>query len=446
MSYDKTTRRIHESEAACAGGATLAIRWLSPGATRPVEFLEQGQAGIGRGTENSIHLDAAGVSRRHAEIERKDAGFLLRDLESTNGTFVNGQRIVEAVVSSGDVLRFGDVIGLVGRVDVNDPTASAPVELGGTVFGPGLLHELKTLRRVAPSDLPVVIVGPTGVGKECIARAIHKLSGRAGVFQAVNCAALPPALAEAELFGYRKGAFTGAEQPALGHFRAADGGTLLLDELADLPLPVQAKLLRVLQDGQVTPLGEARPIAVNVRVLAACQEPLPALVVSKRLREDLAARIAGLVVRVPPLSERRADVALLFAHFLKRYSGGRTHVVEPRLLEQLLLYAWPKNVRELELLTRQLLVLHGEEPLLKREFLPDALLAGTSLLPPPAGESGDPKNERDLQLLAVELRRNGGNLMRAAKAVGISRGRAYRLLGDRNVEQFLGEWERRAGR
>ncbi len=156
-------------------------------------------------------------------------------------------------------------------------------------------------------------------------------------------------MAEAELFGYRKGAFSGAENSSVGHLRTAQGGTLLLDELAELPLGVQAKLLRVLQEKVVTPLGETRPLPLDVRIVSACQQRLERLVESKRLRQDLAARLSGATLELPPLRERRSDTGCLFAYFLGKLSGGRPPRVDAKLLERLLLYHWPNNIRELAL-------------------------------------------------------------------------------------------------
>jgi hypothetical protein len=253
---------------------------MSAGARESYTPLTRNLMTLGRDEQASVRLEAAGVSRNHAELVRQGPVYAIKDCGSTNGTFVNGARVEHSSLSPGDVLRFGDVIGVVMRLEAEaDLTQPDICEVApGVVFGPGLRRQLEQLRLVAPSDLPVVVVGETGTGKECIARALHALSGRSGELHAINCAALPSALAEAELFGYRKGAFTGAEQAAQGQLRAADRGTLLLDEIADLPLGIQAKFLRVLQDRRVTALGETRAVAVDVRFVAAAQVPLSALV------------------------------------------------------------------------------------------------------------------------------------------------------------------------
>jgi transcriptional regulator of acetoin/glycerol metabolism len=430
---------LEESGQISARPAVQAVRWVSAGAPGLYTRLGHNRITIGRDEGADVTLNAAGVSRHHADLVRQGPLYAIQDKGSTNGTHVNGVRVAHSALSPGDVLRLGDVIGVVTRLESEvDLTELDVVELApGVVFGPGLQRQLAELRRVAPTDLPIVVVGQTGSGKECLARAIHALSGRRGELHPVNCAALPASLAEAELFGYRKGAFTGAERGALGHVRAADGGTLFLDELADLPLGLQAKLLRVLQDREVTALGEARSVRVDVRFVAAVQTPLSELVSRQRLREDLAMRLNGLVLELPPLRARRLDISVLLSYFLNQHSGGRPPALEPRLVEDLLLYDWPGNVRELELTVRKLLILHGHEPKLRRTMLPDAMkrLAPESV-PEKSTADGD-RREHDLSRLVIELKKNGQNLARAAKAIGVSRQRAYRLLGGKSVAEVV---------
>jgi transcriptional regulator of acetoin/glycerol metabolism len=442
MSKEKSTLRLEE---ASPGGPSkvLAIQWLGETIVPAPTVLDRPELVIGRGSDVAIVLNSDGVSRRHAELYRDGPIYALRDLGSTNGTYLNGKRIQHAAIANGDVLRFGDGVGLVVRLGEAEIGAlSQPEEIvPGVLWGPGLSGDRATVEHVARSGLPIAIIGPTGVGKTYFARAIHALSGRSGIHRSVDCAALSPALADGELFGNRRVAVTGAEQATLGHFLAADGGTLLLDELGELPATVQAKLFRVLEDMNVVPVGDDRPVPFDVHVLSACQEPFAELVKSKRLRADLAARLAGFVLEIPPLRERRADVALFFRYFLDRYSGGKPPRVEAKLLEQLLLYAWPSNVRELDLLTRRLLALHADEGLLIREFLPKEL--SLPVTNSPTGDANEPsaqsRREHDLERLAAELRRHDGNLKRAAESAGISRQRAYRLLGDRTVAELMGD-------
>ena len=438
---DNTTLSLAEAAPARDAGFRLAIRWLTAG-NAECSVLTGSPLTLGRSATVDIILDSSGVSRKHAELLRQGPVVAVRDLASRNGTFLNGRRVEHGALSDGDVLRLGDVVGVVDRVDP-DRADERPTELGGTLFGPGLAEQLQQLRRIAHSELPVVIVGETGVGKERVARALHELSGRGGPFYAVNCAALPMAVAEAELFGHRKGAFTGAEVSGLGHLRAAEGGTLLLDELPELPLTLQAKLLRVLQEKEVTPLGETRPIPLDVRIACACQRTVDELVRAGRLRQDLGARLSGVMLEVPPLRDRRSDVGYLFAYFLRRLSGGRPPAVEPKLIERLLLYGWPNNVRELFLLTQRLLVLHGGEPLLEQEMLPECFgrsddQAGLVSRGAPEPSAAN-REEHDRRALVAALDACAGNMSRAAAQAGISRQRAYRLMAARGVSAVSDE-------
>jgi transcriptional regulator with PAS, ATPase and Fis domain len=247
-------------------------------------------------------------------------------------------------------------------------------------------------------------------------------------------------LAEAELFGYRKGAFTGAERASLGRFRAADRGTLFLDEVAELPLELQAKLLRVVEERAVTPLGETEGVPIDVRIVVAAQWSLSELVAAKRFREDLFARFAGLTVCLPALRERVSDIAPLFEHFVREYSGGRPPKIETKLIEYLCLHSWPGNVRELEQLARRLRALHGHEPALRRSFLPPELrslvtVEGDSLAPPSGDYNG--RRDHDRYRLAVALKQASGNVTAAAAQAGFSRQRAYRLLDGLAVSAFV---------
>ena len=434
---DTTTLRLNDT----AHGSAASVCWLlwSGHGARSAQRLGADRIVIGRGAEGAGRLEYPGVSREHAEIFRRGPLFIVRDLGSTNGTFVNGERIEQVALSEGDVLRLGDGLGVVLRVRADAPPPTTHEPCPGVLFGAGMSDVLEAVKRVAPTLLPVVLEGQTGTGKEMVARAIHALSGRSGPLQAVNCGALPPALAEAELFGYRKGAFTGAEQSGLGHVRAAHGGTLFLDELCDLAPSVQAKLLRVLQEREVTPLGETRSLSVDLRVVAASLAPLSKLVAEGRLREDLAARLNGVSITLPPLHQRRADIPALLDHFLRVHSGGRPPGLDAKLLEQLLLADWPGNIRELELVTRRLLAFGKNEPLLRRSLLPADFGAATPLAAAPNAKSKRRPTEakgEDLERLRERYAEHG-NLTRAASEAGISRQRAYRLLQGPVSRQLL---------
>jgi two-component system, response regulator FlrC len=305
--------------------------------------------------------------------------------------------------------------------------------------GAAMRAALAPLHGVASSDLPIVLEGETGTGKEVVAGALHRWSGRGGPLVAVNCAALPEALAEGELFGYRRGAFTGADRASPGFFRAADGGTLLLDEISDLPLGLQAKLLRVLEEREVQPLGEARPVPIDVRVVVAGQQSLMDSARAGRFRADLLARLDGLTVRLPPLRQRREDVLPLFSRLLDGAARGQVPALESDFAERLCVHDWPFNVRELVLLVRRIVALHGTETTLRAHHLPERIGQEATGSPPagaaaPATAAAVSAEPVQLPALLVALRASGGNVARAAAILGISRQRAYRLMEGQAVD------------
>jgi transcriptional regulator of acetoin/glycerol metabolism len=416
----------------------LRVRWLYPEPGGISGALVE-RLLLGRADDCQVILKGTEASRHHSELVRDGPLVLLRDLSSRNGTFLNGEKISEAPLASGDIVRLGEWVGLVIDSD-GDPALGGFQRLADRLWGgPELAAALEPARRAAESELPVILEGETGTGKERVARAIHLWSGRKGPFLAVNCAALPEALAEGELFGYRRGAFTGADRANPGHFQAARGGSLLLDEIGDLPPSLQAKLLRVLEEREVLPLGESRAVSVDVRIIAAGQAPLRAAVEKKQFRGDLYARLDGLTVRLPPLRSRVADVPALFEQFLKEFVSGPIPELEPRLVERLCLHDWPFNVRELELLARRLVTLYAREGTLKRSHLPPEI--GEARVRPkvaPQDDSPAPApalpsdRANEIELLLDALRRHQGNVARAAAYVGISRQRAYRLMEGRS--------------
>jgi transcriptional regulator with PAS, ATPase and Fis domain len=400
--------------------------------------LAPGRLVVGREASCELVLDGVEISRRHAEFRVDGPVTAVRDLESRNGVIVNGVRQTDVPLAVGDVVRCGEWIGIVVWEEAGatpGPETGFAEIISGWFGGATLAAAVAPFRRF-PVDLPIVIQGETGTGKEGVARAVHEWSGRSGPLVAVNCAALPGELAEAELFGYRKGAFTGAQGSSEGLFRAAEGGSIFLDEVLDLPLPLQPKLLRVLQERKVRALGETRDHPIDVRVIAATQEPLGTAVAERRFRADLQARLEGGTVVLPALRERREDIAPLFFQFLRASTSGRPPV-EAKLVEALCLYDWPLNVRQLLLLTRQLASMHGHEGLLKKVFLPDRILNRSAEAP--AAASGPAaaaarrarhktSDETEFEALIEALRQNAGSVARAAAAIGVSRARAYRLL------------------
>jgi transcriptional regulator with AAA-type ATPase domain len=421
-----TTRPEAPTGTGTGSAGAVAIRWVFPEArTTP---LADGT--LGRDPDCTIVLPGHDISRRHVETRRAGVIPVVRDLGSRNGTWVNGLKIDERPLGPQDVVRVGEWVGVVVEIQEGDPSPQFAEIAEGWFGGPMLRDAVEPAKRAAKTDLPIIVEGETGSGKEGIARAIHSWSERRGPFIAVNCAAIPAAMAEGELFGYRKGAFTGADRSNDGFFRAADGGTLFLDEILELPAAVQAKLLRVLEQGEVQSLGEPRASAVNVRIVCATQESLARAVADGRFRADLLARLEGITVTLPPLRERREDIAPLFLRLIQDLAGGKPPAVDPKLIESLLLYDWPLNVRELVLLARRLLAVHGTEPTLKRAMLPDLATGARRSTPPAREPSGRASTTDDAafdQLLAA-LRAAQGNVSRAAAAIGISRARAYRLL------------------
>ncbi|HET7545336.1 MAG TPA: sigma 54-interacting transcriptional regulator [Polyangiaceae bacterium] len=453
MGSDQPSTLQLTDPAAPQSSRVACVHWVhglrgNPTLTR----FERARMVVGRSPDCDITLDAAGVSRHHAVFFHEGPACALADTASKNGIFVNGRAVTHATLAAGDVIRLGDALGVFGFVtrtaqtmggagerDANADSGTTGHASSEELVGEGMAAALRDLAAIATSSLPVVVFGETGVGKERVAEAIHRASGRPGLLHAVNCAAIPENLAEAELFGHKKGAFTGAESAALGHFRAADTGTLFLDELQDLPRKVQALLLRVLQGGLVYPVGETKPVAVDVRIVAASHRPLEELVSAGRLREDLAMRLAGFTILIPPLRERRLDVHALLRHFLNLYAAEHQRPLEVhvRCLEDLLLHDWPGNVRELEFLVRRLLALSGRERTLAWHMLPDAIRRKPAPAAPHSLIPAETRAARDIAALTEALRACNGNVARAAVSATISRQRAYRLMAGKSVAEFL---------
>jgi DNA-binding NtrC family response regulator len=322
---------------------------------------------------------------------------------------------------------------------------AAMAALGAAGESPAILDIFQFVLRAARlSQLPVLLTGETGTGKEVVANAIHRLDPRraGGPLIAVNCGAIPAALAESELFGHRKGAFTGAEQVRKGLLRAAAGGTLFLDEVSELDAATQTKLLRVLQDSRVTAVGGEESVAVDFRLIAASNRDLPGLVDAGAFRADLYHRLNVLAIRIPPLRERPADIAPLTAHFLRKHAsvaGGRVHEASREFVEALTRHELPGNVRQLENLVRWALANKEDSGPLRLADLPRDIWAGLARAPaeaePPAAPEGRfieallTRFEGNLaqsldfcerRLLEAALARAGGNQTRAARLLGLT--------------------------
>ncbi len=326
---------------------------------------------------------------------------------------------------------------------------------------PALLEVFKTIGRVARGDVAVLITGESGTGKELVARAIHGASDRAQEpFVAVNAAAIPRDLLESELFGHERGAFTGAIEARAGRFREASGGTLFLDEIGDMPTDLQAKMLRALQSGEVTPVGGRRTETVDVRVVAATHKDLEKAVADGSFREDLLYRLRVVPIDMPPLRDRPEDVPILVEHFLQRYQeelSDRQHVVIPATLERLIDYDWPGNVRELENAIKRALVLAGSDVLSPEDFEflvrrtgdaqgESADDAGQSLESRVVDEARlrlageDPAVYREIlprverAVLRTVLEETGGNQIRAAALLGINRNTLRKKIIDLDID------------
>ncbi len=295
----------------------------------------------------------------------------------------------------------------------------------GQVIGssPAFRRMMTLVEQVADSSATVLIQGESGAGKELVASTIHRSSPRSrGPFVAVNCAALPETLLESELFGYEKGAFTGAAGRKEGRFELADGGTLFLDEVSDLSLVTQPKILRVLQEGEFERLGGTHTIQIDVRIVAATNQDLAEMVRERRFREDLYYRLNVITIRVPPLRERHEDIRVLAQHFLRVYAAKNGRELEGftgEAIERLEAYAWPGNVRELENLIERSVVLARKDRI-EAEDLPDEIV-GVKRPPRDAILEliGTPLGEIEQRLLDETLRITGGNKTQAAKLLGI---------------------------
>ena len=369
-------------------------------------------------------------SSSHAVISRGSRGFSVRDAGSKNGTLLDGARVASADLADGALIELGRTFflyrasapaaleGVPTPVCGGAESVSGPVPLDLPTLSPSFAARLSDLSRIAKTYVPVVLEGETGTGKEVTARALHKASQRTGDLVALNCGALPPNLLEAELFGVKKGAFSGATEDRPGLVRAASGGTLLLDEIGELPPAAQTALLRVLQEREVVPVGGTRPISVDVRFLAATHRPLDRMVESGSFRRDLWMRLAGFRLRLPPLRERTEDLGLLTGTLLGALepTTPKLPALSPRVARLLFRYAWPGNIRQLERALTTAVALAGGEAI-SVEHLPEDMRA-------PAPEASTVRDEDDAKNraeLISHLRAHQGNVSAVARAMGKAR-------------------------
>ncbi|MGQ0508742.1 MAG: sigma 54-interacting transcriptional regulator [Myxococcaceae bacterium] len=394
---------------------------------------------IGSHPEAGLPLGDPTVSRYHLELHARGDGVRVRDLESTNGSFISGARVTEIIVEEEATVTVGKTSV---RISISEQDLGRPKtersSFGRVVGHSEAMHHLfGVLERVAPSDSTVVLLGETGTGKELIAEAVHQNSRRKDKrLVVVDCGAVAPTLIESELFGHIKGSFTGAVSDRYGAFLEADGGTIFLDEIGELPLELQPKLLRVLEGGMVKRVGEDKPRRVNVRVIAATHRDLEAEVEAGRFRRDLYFRLAVVLVRVPPLRERLVDLPMLARHFVK-LMGREEFELSPSLLQRLGDYNWPGNVRELRNVIERALAGAEMDP------LPFETGSRVPTATNPSGVRASPDGLNDLpfkeakerlvdsftkEYLVALLAKCGGNISEVARTAGIARNYVHRLV------------------
>jgi DNA-binding NtrC family response regulator len=377
----------------------------------PIELPTRGFFLVGRTVErDGLSLSDHSLSRLHFRIgwDGRQGAFRIGDAGSRNGTYVNGRRTASAALQPGDVIRAGDSLFV---YEEREPMKEL------------WFHA----ERAAKSGLNVLLLGETGSGKEVVARFLHRQSGREGEFLAVNCAAIPKELLASELFGHARGSFSGAFRARAGLFVQAGRGTLLLDEVAELPVDVQAVLLRVLQERTVRPVGEERELTVHAGVLAATHVELDRACEAGSFRSDLFARLAQIVIRVPPLRERRSEILSLARGF-----GPRPLRLSASAAEAMLLWSWPRNVRELKTIIEGFVAIHGAEAALELDYLERVEPKMVAPFEAPQLEAAGSGSPRVLSVGREQLRellvQRAGNISAVAKDLGKTRAQIYRWL------------------
>jgi transcriptional regulator with PAS, ATPase and Fis domain len=419
-----------------------------------VSLADLDEVSLGRGTGRSHQLAAAKgraalrvsvpdrwMSEVHGRLTRDGRAWQLEDAGSKNGTFVNGERVDRTELEPGDLVVLGHTLWrFVEVVTPSDKdqrvTELVPPLSSFATLSPSLGRHFEDAVRIAGAPVTVLIEGQTGTGKEVVARALHELSDRPGPFVAVNCGAIPASLIESELFGYGKGAFSGAVEDRPGLIRAADRGTLFLDEVGELSPPAQVALLRVLQEKEVLPLGTTRPISVDVRVVAATHQSIDVLREKGEFRADLKARLCGFRMALPPLAQRKEDLGALIGTLLTRIDQAASGRVcfTPAAACALFTYSWPANVRELEQALRAALAL-SRSGVIDLEHLPVEVREARA---EPAGDDGRLSGDDLEQKLDALLRRHKGNIAAVARALNTSRAQVHRLCKrfGRDIESY----------
>ena len=381
--------------------------------------IGRGNAGIERqatpgGVAVQWGLPDEWASTKHARLRRVNKGFELEDLGSKNGTFVGGRKITKKLLENGDMFEVGNSMFLYRDDQELDPR-SVPVRevmssqlFDGETLAPRLEKTLAKVALAAKSSEPVLLYGKTGTGKEVCARWVHKLSQRKGEFVAVNCGALPDNLVESELFGVKKGAFSGADQDRAGLMGLADGGTLFLDEIGELTLAIQVKLLRALQERAVRPVGGEKTVKTSFRLICATNRNLEELVRTGDFRQDLLARIKGVQVTMPVLDERREDFgALLWAGIDGKASDVK---ITREAFRKLFSQKWPSNIRELTQVVRAAIATAEDGKTVEVENI-----------------AADPPEQRPtLEQVKDLLAKHNGNVSAVSREVGKARSQIWR--------------------
>lgn len=421
------------------GGMHGFLLLKSNGDHRTIEVPKAGELAIGRGEDCDVRLDDARASRRHASVRWTDGSLFVQDLNSRNGTLVNDIKLrddAQMKLRAGDRVRVGSHEFWVALVSPNETTnrkftsedqaEPEPLSEDVVIADPRMTRTYGFARRVAAADTTVLVLGETGTGKEVLVQQMHEWSRRSEApLVRVNCAALPESLAESELFGHEKGAFTGATQRKIGLAEAAHGGTLFLDEIGELAAPVQAKLLMMLENKSVMRVGSTKETHVDLRVIAATHRDLSVEVAAGRFREDLYYRIGVVILRVPPLRDRLGEVPLLAELFAKRLAvkrgfGTNQIAFDPRTMDVLCSHSWPGNIRELRNAIEHAMLV-TEDGRIRTEHLPETLTR-------PSAKGAEPQpGEIRARVASVEqnaivqaLRASGGNRTHAALSLGIS--------------------------
>ena len=396
---------------------------------------------VGKHPENDVVIDAPGVSRYHLELRAERDAVRVKDAGSKNGTYYDGARITDVRLQGGATLRVGGPTGPELRIglDRSPKLRASTAHRFGPLVGRSLpmRQAFSLLERIAPSKTTVLVTGETGTGKELVARAIHEASPRAaGPYVVVDCGAIAASLLESELFGHARGAFTDAREDRKGAFEAADGGTLLLDEVGELPIDLQPKLLRVVESRTIQRLGENHRRPVDVRLIAATHRALDAEVHAGRFRQDLYFRLAVVTLELPALRQRGDDVLILAQHILEELGARDAVDLSGPIGRALVEYAWPGNVRELKNAIERAIHLGAEHALPAEGSTPVTTEDPTDPTELPF------KKAKERLVLAFErayverlMDRHGGNVSAAARDAQIDRNYLYRLLDKHRIQR-----------